>query len=357
MAFTDISRREQQDINRRQQAFQQNIVGNFQRGFSEGREDAIIRRKEQREDATRREREKNLENKERKKAEKEADELLVKNKRQQALDSIKLVESGASPKDVEEFNNATNKKDDVGANNAFTRITKSIGKVTETREKAKISKILISNAEKAKKQRELSLTPGQKVFDREAAKDLAAFSVGGGASTVAKDLTQLKEVEKNLLKSDLITGPVIGALPDFLRDRLLPESKSAQEAVEEVVQRNLKKVLGGQFTEREGEKLVKRAFNISLGEKENKKRLGRLIKQIELAAVSKQEALDYFQDNGTMAGFKGKIPTVADFESAIDGKTEKDFEFGFNQEAVAGDIDQQKQKRLEEIDAELKALE
>ena len=89
---------------------------------------------------------------------------------------------------------------------------------------------------------------------------------------------------------------------------------AAPEAVEEVVQRNLRIVLGAQFTQKEGERLIARAFNPRLEEPENAKRVRRLITQIRTAAQQKQAASDYFEANGTLVGFKGKRPSLSDFD-------------------------------------------
>ena len=90
---------------------------------------------------------------------------------------------------------------------------------------------------------------------------------------------------------------------------------SIQQGVEEVVQRNLRLVLGAQFTEKEGERLISRAFDPSLSEKENKKRVDRLLNQIEKAANAKQKAAEYFEKHGTLKGFKGTLMTMQDFSN------------------------------------------
>lgn len=118
----------------------------------------------------------------------------------------------------------------------------------------------------------------------------------------------------------LLTGPLIGQMPDFVQSFLNPDSVAAREAVESVVQRNLKAVLGGQFTEREGEKLVKRAYNPTLSQEENAKRLRILIEQMVKAAEMQDARLAWIQDdknNGSFRGFKGEVATMDDFYTAL----------------------------------------
>jgi len=90
-------------------------------------------------------------------------------------------------------------------------------------------------------------------------------------------------------------------------------SVSAQEAVEEVVQRNLRMILGAQFTQKEGERLIERAYNPRLGPAENAKRLDRLITQLTTSAQATEQSARYFEENGTLAGSQGnqKRPAAA----------------------------------------------
>ena len=79
------------------------------------------------------------------------------------------------------------------------------------------------------------------------------------------------------------------------------------------MQRNLRLILGAQFTEKEGQRLIARAYNPSLSEQENAKRVRNLIKQMQSAAEAKASAARYFEENGTLAGWKGKLPSMRDF--------------------------------------------
>jgi hypothetical protein len=76
--------------------------------------------------------------------------------------------------------------------------------------------------------------------------------------------------------------------------------------------------LGAQFTEKEGERLISRAYNPVLSQPENKKRVDRLIKQIQSAAEAKLEASRYFMAKGTLEGWKGKLWKMEDFNPESD---------------------------------------
>lgn len=169
---------------------------------------------------------------------------------------------------------------------------------------------------------EIPKTKGQDAVDTAFAKDYAEFVAGGGIADIQKQIGQLREVRNKLDKQNL-TGPIIGNTPDSVLQFTNPEAVASRDAVEEVVQRNLRLILGAQFTEKEGTRLIARAYNPKLSEEENKKRLDRLMKQIEQAAEQKISAAKYFEQNGTLKGWKGKLMNAndimnMDFSGSVD---------------------------------------
>lgn len=185
-------------------------------------------------------------------------------------------------------------------------------------EKASIDKAL------EKSQPGGTLTPAQKKVDEKFAEDYADFAVRGGVADVNKQLDQLNEVLARLESGEDLTGTIHGIQPRFLRNITDKKSVDAQDLVEDVVQRNLRLILGAQFTEKEGERLIQRAYNPSLSEKTNAKRVRRLIDQIRFAAETKQQAIDYFEANGTLQGWEGKMPDLSSISEGLkDGATSK----------------------------------
>jgi len=156
-------------------------------------------------------------------------------------------------------------------------------------------------------------TPGQEAADKKFAGDFIEFATGGYAD-VQKQLDQLREASAALASGRTISGPLIGNLPDSVLAATNPQAVATKEAIQEVAQRNLRVILGAQFTEKEGERLIARVFNPRLGEAENKKRVDRLIRQIETAAQAKLDAAQYFQQHGSLTGWKGRLPRLSDFE-------------------------------------------
>ena len=173
------------------------------------------------------------------------------------------------------------------------------------------------------------LTPLETKADELAAKELVAFNIGGGFSDAQKSLTQLDTAINQLetTPEGTITGTRFGYTPDWLKPMFDKEAVTVKDQVEEIVQRNLRLILGAQFTEREGTRLIERAYNPKLSQAENARRLKLLQQQIYDAASNKQQAYDYFQDNGTLKGFEGTLYTqsgqfLEDYNSRI-GDQEK----------------------------------
>lgn len=160
--------------------------------------------------------------------------------------------------------------------------------------------------------------PAQKAVDTKYATDFVEWETGG-ASDAMKSIAQLKAAQKSLGSGQNLTGPMIGMAPDWALAWTNPQAIQTREAVEEVAQRNLRAVLGGQFAQKEGEQLIRRAFNPKLSEQENATRLNRLLTQIEAAAAAKNDAAKYFRENGTLTGWQGKMPSLTDFDPDAPG--------------------------------------
>jgi hypothetical protein len=156
-------------------------------------------------------------------------------------------------------------------------------------------------------------TAGQNAVDQAFAKEYVDFKAAGGYADIEKNIRQLAQASETLEKDDSLTGPIRGMYPDFVRSITNPQAVATKEQVQEVAQRNLRLVLGPQFTEKEGERLISRVYNDRLSTAENKKRVDNLIAQIRAAAQAKQSASEYFEQNGTLTGWNGRLPKFEDF--------------------------------------------
>lgn len=156
-------------------------------------------------------------------------------------------------------------------------------------------------------------TPGQEAADKKYAADFVDFATGGYADAM-KQIEQLREASAALGSGQAISGPFMGNVPDSILAITNPKAVSTKEDIQEVAQRNLRLILGPQFTEKEGERLIARVFNPRLPEAENKKRADRLIRQMEQAAAAKLDAAQYFQAHGSLTGWQGRLPRLSDFD-------------------------------------------
>ena len=167
-----------------------------------------------------------------------------------------------------------------------------------------------------------NLTVGEKAVDKQFAKTYEDLVVSGGAADVQKNLTALRDVRGQLTdpKGSNLSGPEFSLVPDPIQDVISPKVAAARQNVEEVVQRNLRIILGAQFTNEEGKRLIARAYNVNQPEAENAKRLERLTAAMEAMLKAKLDAATYFERHGTLKGFRGAQQfSVADLEAAMDG--------------------------------------
>ncbi|MES2367609.1 MAG: hypothetical protein V4563_17165 [Pseudomonadota bacterium] len=175
---------------------------------------------------------------------------------------------------------------------------------------------VLANAAKSKADAatpEIPTTKGEQAYDRYAAKDLAEWDLGG-STEVDKNLKQLETAVNGIYPVNPqtgkrqavegISGKVVGRLPDWARST---ESINARDQITEVAQRNLRQVLGAQYTEKEGVALIRRAYNETLPVETNVIRLNNLIKQIKAAKEAKDAASQYFKQYGTLKGFNTKL--------------------------------------------------
>lgn len=160
-------------------------------------------------------------------------------------------------------------------------------------------------------------TPGEDARDRAAGTMVSEFIDSGGYADMEKNIKQLRAVSKTLGSGANVTGPVLGQMPDMVGSVFNPRAVDTRQQVEEVVQRNLRALLGAQFTAQEGENLIARAYNPKLDEATNKDRVDRLITGIEKAYAAKKAAAEYLNKNRTMRGYMGpRIWSLSDIEAA-----------------------------------------
>jgi len=163
-----------------------------------------------------------------------------------------------------------------------------------------------------------SMTPGFKALDEAYARDHLEW-VRGGRQDMQTQIQNVSEVMSALEQGQPLTGTLMTLAPDFVRAFTDPDSLDAQQTIEEVVQRSLRVTLGAQFTEKEGTRLIARAYNPQLSPAINARRLRKLYAKLGETVQARNEMAEYFNANGTLTGYKGRETSVADLFSAVSG--------------------------------------
>jgi hypothetical protein len=153
-----------------------------------------------------------------------------------------------------------------------------------------------------------TLTPGQLKVDQDFATTYNEWRASGGYQALENKLVQLDDAIKILESGDTISGPLIGRLPKWVRQAINPDGPNVQQQVEKVVQESLKQVLGGQFAAREADQLFQRSIDPTAQEAANVKRIRAQIDDLRAKAVNQEAAAQYFEENGTLVGFRGPTP-------------------------------------------------
>jgi len=150
-----------------------------------------------------------------------------------------------------------------------------------------------------------ALTPGQKEADKAFGKEYQERLTSGNDKTQENDLSTLRDAVKMLKKTDMASGPLIGFMPKGMRDRVTPTGAGLQDRVEGIISKNLKTILGSQFTERDRMDFIKTSYNPNLSEAENASRIEKIASRLA-ESTKNQRAMDaYFREHGTLAGFDG----------------------------------------------------
>ena len=165
---------------------------------------------------------------------------------------------------------------------------------------------------------------------------------------IAKDIPRLPDVkldiedlklQRDRLKEDsTLTGGVRGAisvLGDY-QSLVDPKAADVKERIQSVVQKSIRSLMGAQFTEREGQGILKRAFNPLLKTEQNIERINLLIAKLQAGYDQKVAII-----NAIEKGDK----TVLDLQN-LQSKLENDFANIFSDTPTTGEISEQDKTAL-----------
>jgi hypothetical protein len=179
------------------------------------------------------------------------------------------------------------------------------------------------------------LSKGEEEVDEKFAEQYVEWGASGGAATAIARLSDLQGALTQLDTRDDLTGSM-GYLPDAARLALgYQDSLSVQQDVERVIQNSMKQILGAQFTEKEGVRLLQRTYDPRLPEKVIAARVRKLADALRQAAEMKEEASRYWEKNGTLKGFK--IRSIEQIQNEFLRSAESLGQYGKQQGGAAPD--------------------
>lgn len=114
-----------------------------------------------------------------------------------------------------------------------------------------------------------------------------------GAYSNINDMQRVvSTIEAAIEKGDKLSGGIINYMPDDVQDLFAPQSQDVRRSVEKVIQSSLKETLGAQFTEKEGENVIKRTWNPQAPIKYNLRRTKQLLAELQSYAKGQDQLLE-----------------------------------------------------------------
>ena len=156
-------------------------------------------------------------------------------------------------------------------------------------------------------------TKGQDKVDTSYAPDYVKNIVQGGIGDMYSQIDALSTVRDRLFKDNKLSGRRYAAIPENLLPVVAPDVVEARDMVLATVQRGLKAILGAQFTEKEGKMFMQRAYDVRLPTATNARKVDRILRQLEVMAEATADSARYFEEHGTLTGYRGKVYTKDDF--------------------------------------------
>lgn len=177
---------------------------------------------------------------------------------------------------------------------------------------------------KAKSPGGVDLTPGQISLDKKFATTAESW-LSKDSAQVDANIMNLEEKIGIIERGEAdVSGRVIGITPEFLQPFVgQTEAKAFLGDVRDIVFQSLKEKLGAQFTEKEGDRLVAAAYDPSLPEELNAKRLRRLLSVVKTMKVSKDGMVEHWNTTGTLKDYE---PPKATFNNIYDAIVQEEFQ-------------------------------
>lgn len=170
-------------------------------------------------------------------------------------------------------------------------------------------------------------------IDTKIGDDLGNWAIKDRAMTRA-NVKQLNFVlEKAANSTTPLSGPTVGIIDATgLLKFANPDAQIMSDSVRGIAQQSLRSILGSQFTEKEGEAYMNRAWNPALPIEENIRRVNIMLAQLQELATEKEKMFEHFRKYNTVSNYEFALPwstesVLADFENRIGPSVNNDPQF------------------------------
>jgi len=161
------------------------------------------------------------------------------------------------------------------------------------------------------------LSVSQEAYEQDMGQAMAEWE--GGREGFYSNVDTLESAIGQMETRGGISGFVEGIMPDWAlpASDYLSSGRAIRDSIERVAQENLRLILGAQFTEREGTRLLSRVFNPFSREEDNITRARELLVLLRRQAAEKDRQLSHFKEVRSFDGFESAMDLENSFKSEI----------------------------------------
>jgi len=149
-----------------------------------------------------------------------------------------------------------------------------------------------------------NLDPVTLDFNKKMLTDITPL-MAGGAELVQQKIDSLDEVIEVLTPGEdrqvtVVTGPLVGTMPEFAKKRLLQNTTKYKDIVKGITFESLKEILGSQFTQEEAQEFVRLAWDDLAQEGINADKVRALKKKLQGKLDAQMKYVDQYKRLGYM---------------------------------------------------------
>lgn len=200
--------------------------------------------------------------------------------------------------------------------------------------------------ERAAEKKKIEYSPGEKKIEEETVKDLVDFRKNAQKSL--EDIGTLRRVIEDLKKDETISGSYRGKVSDNIRWITHPKAMKVKSDVESIALGTIKTLLSGVTSDQDVKRVLSKSYIPEADTRHNIKVVSRLLHNLEQGFKIRKAQSDYFDENGTLRGFKAELPTLSEIaiEDDLTPETDKP---EVKETKAMGDLSADEQKELERL--------